>query len=317
MQKLLNEWRKYLKEANSTHLNYSRELLMKNKKIKSLINKNRSKIKIVNFWATWCGPCKKEFPWFKKVIDDINRMPEHKDSILFIPISPATGGDIGTGESDIRHWRPSWPDRTALGGGGKGTPFVYTKPNQAGVVFPLTLLFIDNEEVGGAMHGAFKSEEQFREYMYKHLDIKKHPTQKQPTATKSTAKTGETVTDLEYYIWPFIKKIKNKKFGDAAKQIEKIYDHVQTITNESLKRRTAKRYKDSIAKHIAVEARSGGWNVTADKGVTEWLWSTTKDMSIVRPYILLYAAMTGGNLNAVIRKYEDMTKDHKESLKGN
>ena len=30
------------------------------------INKNDGKIKILNFWATWCAPCRKEMPSLDK-----------------------------------------------------------------------------------------------------------------------------------------------------------------------------------------------------------------------------------------------------------
>lgn len=33
----------------------------------SYLKNNKSKIKVVNFWATWCAPCVKELPYFEKV----------------------------------------------------------------------------------------------------------------------------------------------------------------------------------------------------------------------------------------------------------
>jgi len=34
----------------------------------------RGKIVIVNFWATWCGPCREEMPDLQKIADDSNGM---------------------------------------------------------------------------------------------------------------------------------------------------------------------------------------------------------------------------------------------------
>ena len=41
------------------------------------INKNDGKIKILNFWATWCAPCKKEMPSLDKF------QARNKDIIVF------------------------------------------------------------------------------------------------------------------------------------------------------------------------------------------------------------------------------------------
>ncbi|HEY0741469.1 MAG TPA: TlpA disulfide reductase family protein [Chryseosolibacter sp.] len=35
--------------------------------LQALINKKSDNIQVVNFWATWCGPCIKEMPLFEKV----------------------------------------------------------------------------------------------------------------------------------------------------------------------------------------------------------------------------------------------------------
>jgi thiol-disulfide isomerase/thioredoxin len=35
--------------------------------LQKLINKKSDNIQVINFWATWCGPCIKELPYFEKV----------------------------------------------------------------------------------------------------------------------------------------------------------------------------------------------------------------------------------------------------------
>ena len=37
------------------------------KELKPLLEKKDNKIYVVNFWATWCGPCVKELPYFEKI----------------------------------------------------------------------------------------------------------------------------------------------------------------------------------------------------------------------------------------------------------
>jgi thiol-disulfide isomerase/thioredoxin len=43
--------------------------LVKLDELQKLLNEP-GKIKVVNFWATWCGPCVKELPYFEKVNRD-------------------------------------------------------------------------------------------------------------------------------------------------------------------------------------------------------------------------------------------------------
>jgi len=44
------------------------------------INKNDGKIKILNFWATWCAPCKKEMP-------SLDELKARNQDILIFPIN--------------------------------------------------------------------------------------------------------------------------------------------------------------------------------------------------------------------------------------
>ena len=44
------------------------------------LNKNDGKIKIINFWATWCAPCKKEMP-------SLDKLSIKYSDILIFPIN--------------------------------------------------------------------------------------------------------------------------------------------------------------------------------------------------------------------------------------
>lgn len=38
------------------------------KALHPLLSKNDGKTYVINFWATWCGPCVKELPYFEKLL---------------------------------------------------------------------------------------------------------------------------------------------------------------------------------------------------------------------------------------------------------
>lgn len=42
---------------------------------------SKGKVTIVNFWATWCPPCRKEIPHF------VELQKKHKDKVIFIGVS--------------------------------------------------------------------------------------------------------------------------------------------------------------------------------------------------------------------------------------
>ena len=50
--------------------------------IKAILDNQEDKLFVVNFWATWCGPCVKEIPYFEKVAKEYN-----EDKVEFLLMS--------------------------------------------------------------------------------------------------------------------------------------------------------------------------------------------------------------------------------------
>jgi thiol-disulfide isomerase/thioredoxin len=46
---------------------FAQPKIVKLDKVQSLLTTKSDKIQIINFWATWCGPCVKELPLIEKI----------------------------------------------------------------------------------------------------------------------------------------------------------------------------------------------------------------------------------------------------------
>jgi thiol-disulfide isomerase/thioredoxin len=65
--------------------------------LKSIVQKNDDVLYVVNFWATWCGPCVEELPSFMEVNDQL----KNKDNYKMILVSLDNVDDL---ETHVRHF---------------------------------------------------------------------------------------------------------------------------------------------------------------------------------------------------------------------
>ncbi len=49
--------------------------------VAGLVKQHRGKVVVFNFWATWCGPCREEFP------DLVRLYNENKDRLVLVSVS--------------------------------------------------------------------------------------------------------------------------------------------------------------------------------------------------------------------------------------
>lgn len=119
----------------------------------------KGKVMVLDFWATWCVPCKKQFPLIEKLYN------ENKDNnnVVFFVINPQVGGDsiekvrkfIEKSEYDL--------------------PFVYDKESTTYKAFNVSalpcLVIIDSEGDISLIHTGYNESENFYEKIDGYLDM--------------------------------------------------------------------------------------------------------------------------------------------------
>ena len=67
---------------------------------------NHGKITVINFWGTWCGPCKAELPYFDRIAT------EYADTVTVIAISTVAEG----GQTPMEYIGENYPDSKIIWG---------------------------------------------------------------------------------------------------------------------------------------------------------------------------------------------------------
>jgi len=62
----------------------------------------KGKVVVLDFWASWCGPCKESFPWMKR-LQDVNAV----DGLVVVAVN--LDHDRELAERFIRNQRPNFP----------------------------------------------------------------------------------------------------------------------------------------------------------------------------------------------------------------
>jgi thiol-disulfide isomerase/thioredoxin len=95
------------------------------KAFENRLNSNSDTVFIINFWATWCAPCRKELPEFQKIHQDLSREKVHvllvsldfpaqaeKSLKNFLSVNHITAPVILLNEPDANAWidkvSPTW-----------------------------------------------------------------------------------------------------------------------------------------------------------------------------------------------------------------
>lgn len=111
------------------------------KGLKELISANKGKPVLLNFWATWCGPCHAEFPELVKIDADYK-----KKGLVFNVISVDSVGLINSGvpefleqyKSTMKSYLIDLPNRREIAKAIKQISPTFRD------IYPLTLLFDKN-----------------------------------------------------------------------------------------------------------------------------------------------------------------------------
>jgi thiol-disulfide isomerase/thioredoxin len=74
------------------------------KQVRALVDENKGKVVVVNFWATWCPPCVREFPALIKAYDQY-----HGKGVNMIAVSMNSPEEKAEIEEFLKAHKPSFP----------------------------------------------------------------------------------------------------------------------------------------------------------------------------------------------------------------
>ncbi|MFB3904063.1 MAG: TlpA family protein disulfide reductase [Acidobacteriota bacterium] len=71
--------------------------------VQKVVLPHRGRVVIVNLWATWCGPCREEFP------DLVRLYRENKESVVLVAVSMDEPEDAGKALEYIKQQKSDFP----------------------------------------------------------------------------------------------------------------------------------------------------------------------------------------------------------------
>ena len=114
----------------------------------------------LNFWATWCGPCRQELPYFEAVAQE----SEGKIEVIAI--------DVGESASTIQTFFDDYKPTMIVAFDGNGEVFVnYCQQDNPRGSIPFTF-FVDSEGIVKHIKiGAFRSEEELWDTLHSIFEL--------------------------------------------------------------------------------------------------------------------------------------------------
>lgn len=73
-------------------------------RLPELIREHQGQVVVVNFWATWCGPCREEFPYFVELYRE-----KRNQGLVVLTVSMDEPGDVEKAESFLKDQGAEFP----------------------------------------------------------------------------------------------------------------------------------------------------------------------------------------------------------------